>query len=95
MSFRALRRRLKNKLLSYSELEKLVREITCNDNSEPSTTAISNLIRLSNEDYFIPLYFAILKRLTDKKCSKHVLKSIHLLKKLFASGSEDFCQLLP
>ncbi|KAK2702787.1 hypothetical protein QYM36_018616 [Artemia franciscana] len=91
MWFRNIRRKVKNKLFSLTKVEKLVREITCNDNSEPSKDLIKSLIQLSNEDTTtICLLSAVQKRLTDRKRFRHVKKSLDLVKTLFVYGNQKF-----
>lgn len=84
-------RGLKNSVMSYSEIEILVRDCTCNEKWFATTQQLQVVARATNDYQEYPKLFRMLwKRLCDAERVLHVHKSLILIEYLLRYGSERF-----
>lgn len=87
-------RQIKNVTGGYSSSQKLVRDITANDDSIPNRSDMREVAELTHEDHELIMIMDILdKRLNDKgKYWRHINKALMLLDYLVRNGSDGVVQ---
>jgi len=82
-------RELKNKVYNYSEMEQMVREATCNDQTEPQVSLMREIAKGTFTVEFTSIMSILWKRIREEKNERHPLKCLILLEFLLREGNAE------
>eukprot|EP01084_Bolivina_argentea_P121595 215487_1 len=91
MTMKSVIRSIKNEINNYDEGERLVRELTSNERSPPSTQMLIKLKQMLTDTYQFPTVVRMLfKRLKDYNNIRHVEKSLICIEYLIKNADRKF-----